>query len=285
MNMKRSSRMLRGGVFRLILLTLGALVMVYPLLWLLGATFRDNNELFASAGILPLHPTLEGWRSAFAAYGGQISLLKAMRNTYLIALPKVLLTLCSVTLTAYGFARFDFAGKRLLMLLLFATLFLPQTVLYVPQFVLFSRLGWVDSPAYLPLIAPAALAGDTVLTVMLIQFFRGISRTYDEAARLDGCNSMQTLIYILMPLLRPVLISVGVLQLLWTVNDYMGPLLYVRSPARYPLSVYVKLSMDADSGFAWNRVLAVCLIAMLPQIILYCFAQRFTTPEAGGIKE
>jgi oligogalacturonide transport system permease protein len=275
----------KPALLRYILLTVGACIMIYPLLWLLGATFRSNSEIFASAGILPLHPVTEGWQRAFTSYGGQISLLKALRNTYLIAVPKVLLTLLSVTLTAYGFARFSFAGKKLLTVLLLATLFLPQTVLYVPQFVLFHHLGWIDSPQYLPLIVPAALAGDTVLVVMLIQFFRGIPRTYDEAARLDGCNSLQTLLYILVPLLRPVLISVGVLQLLWTVNDYMGPLLYVKTPARYPLSVYIKLSMDADTGFAWNRVLAVCCIAMLPQILVYFIAQRFMTPETGGIKE
>lgn len=279
------SRVSKSAILRYFLLTAGALVMIYPLLWLLGATFRSNQELFSTAGILPRHPVLEGWRKALTSYGGQIGLFKAMRNTYLIAIPKVLLTLISVTLTAYGFARFSFKGKRLLTALLFATLFLPKTVLYVPQFVLFNRLGWIDSPHYLPLIVPAALAGDTVLVVMLIQFFRGIPRTYDEAARLDGCSSLQTLFYILVPLLRPVLISVGVLQLLWTVNDYMGPLLYVKTPARYPLSVYIKLSMDADSGFAWNRVLAVCCIAMLPQILVYFFAQRFMTPEAGGLKE
>ena len=279
------SRVSKSAILRYFLLTAGALVMIYPLLWLLGATFRSNQELFSTAGILPRHPVLEGWRKALTSYGGQIGLLKAMRNTYLIAIPKVILTLISVTLTAYGFARFSFKGKRLLTALLFATLFLPKTVLYVPQFVLFNRLGWIDSPHYLPLIVPAALAGDTVLVVMLIQFFRGIPRTYDEAARLDGCSSLQTLFYILVPLLRPVLISVGVLQLLWTVNDYMGPLLYVKTPARYPLSVYIKLSMDADSGFAWNRVLAVCCIAMLPQIILYFAAQHLSAPEAGGLRE
>ncbi len=268
----------RSAIIRYLILTLGALVMVYPLLWLLGATFRSNQELFSTA-------VLDGWKQALTSYGGQIGLLRAMRNTYLIAIPKTILTLLSVTLTAYGFARFSFTGKKLLTALLFATLFLPKTVLYVPQFVLFNKLGWIDSANYLPLIVPAALAGDTVLVVMLIQFFRSIPRTYDEAAKLDGCNSMQTLCYILVPLLRPVLISVGVLQLLWTVNDYMGPLLYVKTPARYPLSVYIKLSMDVDSGFAWNRVLAVCCIAMLPQILVYFFAQRFMTPEAGGIKE
>ena len=268
-----------------LLLIPGAAVMVSPLLWLVGATFRPNAELFSSAGILPLEPVTEGWAGAFAAYGGQIDLLRALLNTYQFVIPKVLLTLISVTLTAYGFSRFEFKGKRMLTAFLFATLFLPQTVLYVPQFVLFNRLGWVDSPQYLPLIVPAALAGDTVLVVMLMQFIRGIPKSYDEAAALDGCNSLQTLWYVLVPMLRPVLVSVGVLQLLWSVNDYMGPLLYVKTPPRYPVSVYVKLSMDADSGFAWNRVLAVCCIAMLPQIILYFAAQRFTTPEAGGLKE
>ncbi len=275
----------RASMLRHIVLILGAIIMIYPLLWLISATFRSNSEIFSSTSILPLRPVLDGWRRAFTYYGGQISLYKALRNTYLIAIPKVLLTLISVTLTAYGFARFSFKGKKILTALLFATLFLPRTVLYVPQFLLFHKLGWIDSPLYLPLIAPAALAEDTVLIVTLIQFFRNIPRSYDEAAQLDGCNSLQTLIHILIPLLRPVLISVGVLQLFWTVNDYMGPLLYVKTPARYPISVYIKLSMDADSGFAWNRVLAVCCIAMLPQILVYFLAQRFMTPETGGIKE
>lgn len=277
------SRIQRIRLLRLVLLLLGAAVMLYPILWLLGATFRDNRTLFSDAGIIPLHPTLDGWRAALNSYGGQINLLRAMGNTYAYALPKVLLTLVSVTLTAYGFARFEFAGKKLWTALLLSTVFLPQTVLYVPQFVLFDRLGWIDSPLYLPLIVPAALGGETVLIVMLMQFFRSIPRSYDEAAKLDGANSLQTLVYILVPQLRPVLLSCGVLQLLWTVNDYMGPLLYVKTPMRYPLSVFVKLSMDADSGFAWNRVLAVCTVAMLPQILLYFAAQRFSTPEAGGL--
>ena len=283
--MKRIRRSTRSALLRYLLLTAVSLVMLYPLLWLLAATLRSNAEIFTETGIIPRSPDFSGWKRAFQPYGGQIDLLHAAWNTYLIAIPKTLLTLLSVTLTAYGFSRFRFAGRRVLMLLLFSTLFLPQTVLYVPQFVLFTRLGWVDSSLYLPLIAPAALACDTVFVVMLMQFFRSIPRVYDEAAKLDGCNSMQTLRYVLVPQLRPVLLSIGVLQLLHTVNDYMGPLLYVKTPGHYPMSVFVKLSMDADSGFDWNRVLAVCCAAMLPQIAVYFIAQRFTTPEAGGLKE
>ncbi len=259
---------------RYAVLIVGAGIMLYPLVWLLSATFRSNREIFANASLLPHSPTLEGWRSAFAVYGGQMHLLRAMGNTYAFAIPKVLLTLCSVTLTAYGFARFSFIGKKFLMALLFATIFLPQTVLYVPQFVEFHRLGWIDSPWYLPLIVPAALAGDAVFVVAVMQFMRGIPRSYDDAAKLDGCNSLQTLWYVLVPMLKPVLCSCGTLQLLWTVNDYMGPLLYVKTPMRYPLSVFIKLSMDADSGFAWNRVLSICAAAMVPQVVVYFVAQR-----------
>lgn len=279
-------RKYRYALLRYLLLISGAFVMIYPLLFLVSATFRSNSEIFSTVGLLPTAPTLDGWRNAFADYGGQINLLRAMGNTYAYALPKVLLTLISTTLTAYGFARFQFAGKRLLQILLYCTLFLPQTVLYVPQFVLFERLGWVDSPLYLPLVVPAALAGETALVVMMIQFFRSIPKAYDEAARLDGCHSLQVLWYVLLPMLKPVLITCGVLQLLWSVNDYMGPLLYVKTPSRYPISVFVKLSMDADSGFAWNRVMAVCCVAMLPQIIVFFIAQRHNDLpiSAGGIK-
>lgn len=279
-------RKYRYALLRYLLLIVGAFVMIYPLLFLVSATFRSNSEIFSTVGLLSAAPTLDGWRNAFADYGGQINLLRAMGNTYAYALPKVLLTLISTTLTAYGFARFQFAGKRLLQILLYCTLFLPQTVLYVPQFVLFERLGWVDSPLYLPLVVPAALAGETALVVMMIQFFRSIPKAYDEAARLDGCHSLQVLWYVLLPMLKPVLITCGVLQLLWSVNDYMGPLLYVKTPSRYPVSVFVKLSMDADSGFAWNRVMAVCCVAMLPQIIVFFIAQhRNDMPiSTGGIK-
>ncbi|MBR6761824.1 MAG: carbohydrate ABC transporter permease [Oscillospiraceae bacterium] len=269
-----------------IILLIGAVILLYPLLWLFSSTFRENQAIFTETGLLPSSPTLSGWKAAFSDYGGQINLLSAMANTYAYVLPKVVLTLISVTLTAYGFSRFQFKGKRIWMLLLFSTLFLPQTVLYVPQYVLFERLGWLDSPLYLPLIVPAALAGETVFIITLMQFFRSIPKQFDEAARLDGCNSLQILWHILVPMLRPALISCGVLQLLWSVNDYMGPLLYIKTPSRYPLSIFVKLSMDADSGFQWNRVLAVCCIAMLPQILVYFIAQRTTdSPIAtGGIK-
>ena len=269
-----------------IILLIGAVILLYPLLWLFSSTFRENQAIFTETGLLPSSPTLSGWKAACSDYGGQINLLSAMANTYAYVLPKVVLTLISVTLTAYGFSRFQFKGKRIWMLLLFSTLFLPQTVLYVPQYVLFERLGWLDSPLYLPLIVPAALAGETVFIITLMQFFRSIPKQFDEAARLDGCNSLQILWHILVPMLRPALISCGVLQLLWSVNDYMGPLLYIKTPSRYPLSIFVKLSMDADSGFQWNRALAVCCIAMLPQILVYFIAQRTTdSPIAtGGIK-
>ena len=113
------SKAAKSALLRYFLLTAGACVMIYPLLWLLGATFRSNSEIFASAGILPLHPVTEGWQRAFTSYGGQISLLKALRNTYLIAVPKVLLTLLSIPLpSGYGYVNLGDGGVFLCAMLL-----------------------------------------------------------------------------------------------------------------------------------------------------------------------
>lgn len=271
---------------RVLLLLLGSCVMLYPLIWMLGATFMTNAELFGQFSPIPKHPTLEGYRLAFEPYGGAIHIFGAMKNTLCMVLPKVLFTLFSCTLTAYGFARFEFRGKRILFALLISTLFLPQSVMYVPQFLMFSKLEWVDSPYYLALILPSLCAFDTYFIFMLIQHFKSTPRELDDAAKIDGCNALQTLLYVLCPVLKPALISCALLQFIWSSNDYMGPLLYVNTPEYYPLSLFVKLSMDADAGAAWNRILAVSLLSVLPTLLLFFCAQKFFIEDitAGSLK-
>lgn len=271
---------------RVCILLLGGGVMLYPLLWMLGATFMTNAELFGSFSPIPTHPTLDGYRLVMEQYGGAINLLGAMKNTLFLILPKVLFTLISCTLTAYGFARFEFRGKRILFALLISTLFLPQSVMYVPQFLMFSELGWVDSPFYLALVLPSLFAFDTYFIFMLIQHFKSTPRELDDAAKIDGCNAVQTLLHVLCPVIRPALISCALLQFIWSSNDYMGPLLYVNTPEYYPLSLFVKLSMDADTGAAWNRILAVSLISVLPTLVLFFSAQKFFVEDitAGSLK-
>ena len=138
-------RKLSNFVRYLVLIAVG-LVMVYPLLWMIGATFKNNVEIFSGIGLIPKNPTLDGYRNAMKSYGGDINIWKAMLNTYSYVLPKVLFTLISATITAYGFGRFKFIGRGALFAILMSTLFLPQVVLNVPQFILFTNSdGWIQS--------------------------------------------------------------------------------------------------------------------------------------------
>ena len=207
-------------------------------------------------------------------------------NTYKYVIPKVIFTVVSSTITAYGFGRFRFRGRNFLFAVLMATLFLPQVVLNIPQFLMYRQFGWVDSPYYLALIMPTLFAQETYFVYMLIQFMRNIPRELDEAAKIDGCNIMQTLVLVLVPMLWPAMVSAGLFQFMWSSNDFMGPLLYVNSPARYPATLFVRMSMDADTGFAWNRVMAVSLISIIPSLVVFFLAQRqfMDGVTAGAVK-
>ena len=271
---------------RYIILIVVGVFMVYPLLWMVSATFKNNNEIFSTLSLIPSKPTLDGYRAAMNDYGGDINIWRAMLNTYKYVIPRVIFTVISSTITAYGFGRFRFRGRNALFALLMATLFLPQVVLNIPQFLMYRNFGWVDSPYYLALIVPSLFAQETYFVYMLIQFMRNIPRELDEAAKIDGCNIMQTLVLVLVPMLWPAMVSAGLFQFMWSSNDFMGPLLYVNSPARYPATLFVRMSMDADTGFAWNRVMAVSLISILPSLIVFFMAQSqfMDGVTAGAVK-
>ena len=139
-------------VWRYVILLAVGVVMVYPLVWMIGASFMTNEQIFSSVSCIPRFPTLSGYKKGFEGYQG-MTLLHFMVNTYKFVIPKVLFTVASATLTAYGFARFNFIGKRFSFAVLLSTLFLPQVVLNVPQYILFDQVGWLDS--YLPIIIPS----------------------------------------------------------------------------------------------------------------------------------
>ena len=143
MGMKASNAI--ATFFKYLVLILVGLIMIYPLLWMISATFKDNSEIFAGIGLWIKNPTLEGYKNALNNFGGSINILQAMLNTYSYVLPKVICTVVSSCVAAYGFGRFDFPGRKLLFSVMLATLFLPQVVLNVPQFLLYTKFGWVNS--------------------------------------------------------------------------------------------------------------------------------------------
>ncbi|MCJ7874422.1 carbohydrate ABC transporter permease [Phaeobacter sp. J2-8] len=281
LKLRRQARI--SATLRYSLLIVVGLIMIYPLIWLVGASFKTNAEMFTSAWFWPKDATIQGyidgWKTSTPYTFGHFFI-----NSLQIVIPKVIGTAISCTLVAYGFARFEFPGKKILFAILIATLLLPDVVTRIPQYLLFRELGWLDT--YLPLFAPAWLAGDAFFVFMVIQFLRAIPREMEEAARVDGANTLQTLIFIVVPMLTPALVSVCLFQFMWTMNDFLGPLIYISTVEKYPISLALKLSIDATEAFNWNSILAMTVLALTPSLIVFFLAQKSFIQgiSSGGVK-
>ena len=285
--MKISTAHKIGRFFQYFVLILVGIIMIYPLVWMVGATFKTNAEIFSGIGFITKNPTLQGYIDAVTQnYGGDISIWKAFVNTYSFVLPKVIFTVISSVIAAYGFSRFQFKGRDFLFGIMISTLFLPQVVLNVPQYLMYNTFGWINSPLYLPLWVPTLFATETYFVYQLVQFMRSIPHDLDEASAIDGCGPVKILYKIICPMLSPSLVACALFQFMWSCNDYMGPLLYVQTPSKYPMSIFVKLSMDADNGFNWNRILALSLISIIPQLVVFFCAQDAFIDgiSAGAVK-
>jgi len=280
---KRARKRAFNSGIRYFLLTVVGIFMLYPLLWLFGASFKSNTEIFTSIGFIPKHFDFSTYIRAWQPTP-EYSFTRFFINTFLIVIPRVIGAIISCTLTAYGFARFKFKGKGVLFALLMGTLFLPNVVVYIPQFLLFQQLGWLDT--YNPLTIPQCLAFDTFFVFMLIQFIRGIPVELEQAAYIDGCNSVQALWYVIVPVLMPAIICVGLFQFMWSMNDFFGPLLYISSVDKYPIALALRMVMDASSEIKWNEVIAMNLFSLAPSLILFFAAQKYFVEgvTAGSLK-
>jgi len=281
--MTRNQKQIINTIIRYAVLIFVGLIMIYPMVWMVGASFKATNaEIFGSIGFIPREFTVsgyvDGWNASTYQYG------MFMLNTYRFVIPKVIGTVISGAIAAYGFSRFNFIGKKFWFGLMLSTLFLPQVVLNIPQFLLFTQIGWVDS--YLPLVVPSFFASDTYFVFMLVQFMRSISRELEEAAEIDGCNSLQRLIYVIMPMVKPALVSCALFQFMWSSNDFQGPLIYINSTRKFVASLALRMIMDTDTAFDWNKVLALSVITLLPSLIVFFLAQNQFVEgiSAGGVK-
>jgi len=257
----------------LILIVVGVL-MAYPLLWMVGSTFKTNNEIFSGIHIIPRNPTLDGYVNAMKSYGGDIDLWRALLNTYKIVIPKVLFTLLSATLTAYGFGRFTFKGRNFLFAVLMSTLFLPQVVLNVPQFLMYTRLGWVNSPWYAPLILPSLFATETYFVFLLIQFLRSIPRELDEAAKIDGANRWGQMIHITIPLMSSVIFFNLILGIIGSFQIFTAGYLMTNGGPQnatlfYVLYLYRQACQSLKMGYAAALSWVLFFIILFLTLIIF----------------
>lgn len=248
------------------------LAMLYPIIWMFFATFKSNAEIFGSVKLLPssfsFQSYIDGW-----LVNSKITYTTFFKNSFVMTIITTLFTVLSSAIVAYGFARYQFPGKKILFGILIATLMLPGAVVMIPRYAMFNKLGLVDT--YWPFYLQGLLSVNSFFVFMLIQFIRGLPRELDESAYLDGCSDLKVFVKILVPLMKPALFSAGLFQFMWTYNDYTNVLIYINSVKKYTLSLALRLSLDAESVVQWNKVMAMSFLSILPLIILFFAAQKY----------
>jgi len=265
----RLSASSKVGVYvALILLSLPALL---PLLWMVSTSFKGNTQIFSGGdftfkSLIPSPVVTTNYPDAMH----NMPFLLYLRNTLLLCICNVVGAVCSSALVAYGFAKIQFAGRNILFAIMIATMALPGQVTMIPIFSLFRSLGWYGT--YLPLIVPA-FTGSAYYIFLLTQFFKTIPTEMSEAARVDGANEWTIFRTLVLPLSKPALATCALFQFIGTWNDFLGPLLYVNDPAKYPLGYGLQQFVSHYGGF-YAQLMAAATIFTLPIILLFFFAQK-----------
>jgi multiple sugar transport system permease protein len=266
------------GILGTIALSLGSILVLYPLIWMVSTALKSDAEVMINPSLIPrdwvFENFIKAWKSApFGLY---------LYNTLFLTVTGLIGTLLSNTLIAYGFAKLNFKGKDFLFLCVLGTMMIPGMVTMIPSYVLFSKIGWVGT--YLPLIVPAFTGG--AYNIFLIrQAFMGINSAYSDAAKIEGAGEMKILTKIYIPLSRPVLTTVAVFTFNGRWNDYFSPMLYLNSEKLYTLQLGLR-SFRGTAGVEWQKFMAASLIVLVPTVLIYFFMQKYIIQSVaiGGIK-
>lgn len=264
----RRSKSRGGRLFAYGVLIVVAALMLFPFLWLVSSSLKSQLEIFNYPPTwIPTPPIFQNYIDAmtFRPFG------LYLRNSLAIATLNVIAVVSSSSLCAYGFARIRFWGRDFWFGIVIATLLLPNIVTLVPQFIIFTRLGWVNS--ILPLTIPLFFGGGAFNVFLLRQFFRTIPEELADAARIDGCSEFGIYWRIMLPLSRPALITVSIFTFLAAWNDLIGPLVYLRTPDTYTVAIGLAQFRGAMTT-RWDLQMAAASLMVLPVIILFFFAQR-----------
>jgi multiple sugar transport system permease protein len=253
----------------LALLALLALV-VYPLVWMLGTSFKPNDEIVASISLWPNDPTLDnypqGWNSMDVGFS------RFFTNSAVIALLTVAANCFSCLLAAYAFARLRFRFRGMWFAAMIGTLLLPGHVLIVPQYILFKTFDWIDTP--LPLIVPKLVATEAFFIFLMVQFMRGIPRELDEAATIDGCGPFQVFRQVILPLSRPALVTTAIFSFIWTWNDFFTQLIYLNDLENITVPVALRNFLDSTGQTSLGPMLAMSVLSLLPVFLFFLAFQR-----------
>lgn len=265
----------RNKVIIYILLTLVAVYFLFPFVYMLFTVFKTEAE--ANAYPPKLFPENWLWSNFSDAWKAQ-DFGRYFLNSILVTLLTTIGQLISCSLTAYGFARYQFKGKNILFIILLSTMMIPWDVTMIPLYMEFNLFGWINTLK--PLIVPAFF-GSAYYIFLMRQFLMGVPKDFEEAARIDGANAFQIYSRIFMPILKPQLILVGVLNMLSVWNDYLGPLIFLQDRKKYTLA----LGLASFKGVHDTKIipmLCITVIMIIPPIIAFIVAQKYIVEGTSG---
>ena len=263
---------IKSTIFHVVALALVAMVL-YPALWMISASFKPNSEIGgANNALWSANFSFDNFVTAMEGIGG-VSTLTFFTNSLILAVGAVVGTVLSASISAYAFARINFPGRGLFFGMMIATLLLPFHVVIIPQYIVFQQLGLVDT--YVPLLIGKFLAADAFFVFLMVQFMRGLPAELDEAARIDGAGHVRIFGSIMLPLMKPALISTSIFSFIWSWNDFLGPLLYLNTPEKYPLPLALRLFVDQTQSSDYGAMIAMSVLALLPVLVFFLVFQRY----------
>ncbi|MFB3224849.1 carbohydrate ABC transporter permease [Exiguobacterium sp. PHA03] len=267
MSVKKKDRI--TDIFVFIFLTMGAIIMIAPLLWMVSTSLKSKDEVFSLPPVwiptdISFNKYMEIWNMG--------PLLSGISNSLIVALSVTIVGTFTSSLAAFAFAKLNFRGKNKIFLLLFASVMIPYPVLMIPQFMMFSEIGWVDT--LLPLIVPG-LFGNIFMIFFLRQFLNSIPNSIIEAAKIDGCSYFQIFYKIVFPLIKPAVAAQLILWFMAIWNDYLGPILYLNSPEKQTLQLVIA---NFNASYAiqsdYPLIMAASVVALLPMLIVFMIFQK-----------
>lgn len=259
------------------------IVMIYPVLWMISGSFKDNAEILrGTLRLIPESLKLSNYPTGFRGFGG-VTFATFFKNSFIITIVATLGCVISSSLVAYSLSCVKYKGRNIWFTCMLATMMLPGQVIMIPQYLIYYRLGLV--PGYIPLILPY-FCGQAFFIYQMMQFMSGIPRDLDEAATIDGCSKYTIYSRIILPLLKPSIVTTIIIQFYWKWDDYMGPLLYLSKPQSYTVSLAIKQFADAASTTDYGAMFAMSTLSLIPVFLIFLVFNRYLVEGIGtsGLK-
>ena len=271
-----------GRLLLHLIIIAGAVLMIYPLLWMISASFKPQDLIFSDASLLSPQWIISNYTDGWNALNYPFTVYFV--NSLIVCVGAVVGNVVSCSMAAYAFARLRFKYKPFWFVMMQISILLPIHVLIVPQYIIFKDLGWVNT--FLPMIVPKFLATDAFFIFLMIQFIRGIPRELDDAAKLDGCSMFGFYRRVIIPLSLPALATTAIFTFIWTWSDFFIQLIFLNNESLYTIPVALRSFIDNTGNSAYGQLFAMSVLSLLPILGFFLIFQRLLLEGASttGLK-